>query len=165
MKLYELTEQYETLLEMLLDPEEDEQCILDTLEGVEGEIEVKAENYAKIMRQLEGQAALIKAEEKRLAERRISIDKNIDRLKGSLYGAMKFTGKTKFKTDLFSFNIAKNGGKQPLAVDDVNIDNIPKAFVKVVREIDKDAVSKELEKGNAVTFARLNERGESLRIR
>ena len=30
---------------------------------------------------------------------------------------MKITGKTKFTTNLFSFSIAKNGGKQALTID------------------------------------------------
>ena len=33
------------------------------------------------------------------------------------FNAMKETGKTKFATNLFSFNIAKNGGKQALTID------------------------------------------------
>ena len=49
MKLYELTEQYEEIYSMLYDEEIDEQMIFDTAEGLEGEIEEKADNYAKMI--------------------------------------------------------------------------------------------------------------------
>lgn len=42
MRLYELTEQYDEVMNLLYDGETDEQTILDTLESIEGEIEDKA---------------------------------------------------------------------------------------------------------------------------
>ena len=51
--LYQLTNDYETVLNMLYDEDADEQMILDTLEAIEGEIEDKADNYAKIIKELE----------------------------------------------------------------------------------------------------------------
>ena len=44
--LYELTTQLQALLEMAEDPEIDAQVIADTMEGIEGELEVKADGYA-----------------------------------------------------------------------------------------------------------------------
>lgn len=163
--LYELTGDYETLLHMLFDEEEDEQCILDTLEGIEGEIEAKADGYAKVIRNMELSVAGIRDEQDRLQRRRKMIEGNISRLKKHLFDAMKFTGKTKFKTDLFSFSIAKNGGKQPLEVFTDDPDSVPEAFQKHVTEINKEAVRAALEKGEKLDFAALKERGESLRIR
>ena len=51
--LYELTGDFLTLMDMLEDEECDEQCIMDTLESVEYEIEEKADGYAKIIKSLE----------------------------------------------------------------------------------------------------------------
>ena len=56
--LYELTQDYQALLEMMEDTE-DAQVVIDTLEGVEGEIEIKADGYAKVMRQLEGEVVML----------------------------------------------------------------------------------------------------------
>ena len=67
--LYKLTSDYETLLIMLYDEETDEQMILDTLESKEGEIEDKADNYAKIINELLGDAKKIKEEKQRLDQR------------------------------------------------------------------------------------------------
>ena len=50
MKLYELKENWKQVQEMLYEEEIDEQCILDTLESIEGEIEDKADSYAMIIR-------------------------------------------------------------------------------------------------------------------
>ena len=51
--LYEITGQYLELLDMLQNSDDIEGEILkDTLEGIEGELEVKAENYAKIIKEL-----------------------------------------------------------------------------------------------------------------
>lgn len=45
--LYELTEEYRQLLEMMEDDTVDPEVLQDTLEGVDGEIEAKADNCAK----------------------------------------------------------------------------------------------------------------------
>ena len=47
--LYELTGEFLQLMNMLEDEDCDEQCIMDTLESVEYEIEDKADGYAKII--------------------------------------------------------------------------------------------------------------------
>ena len=66
MKLYELTEQYDGVMNLLYDGETDEQTILDTLESIEGEIEDKADNYAKIIKTMTAEAEAIKSEEDRI---------------------------------------------------------------------------------------------------
>lgn len=62
--LYQLTDDYLTLLELAEDPDIDEQALKDTMEGIEGALEIKAEGYAKIIRMLEGDAAACDAENK-----------------------------------------------------------------------------------------------------
>lgn len=49
MTLYELTEQYKFIESQCYDADVDEQAFKDTLEGLGGEIEEKADGYAKIM--------------------------------------------------------------------------------------------------------------------
>ena len=67
MTLYNLTNDYMNLLELAEDPDIDEQAFMDTLEGIEGALEDKAEGYAKVIRTLEGDAAACDAEGKVLA--------------------------------------------------------------------------------------------------
>ena len=52
--LYEIAQDYLKLLEMA--EEVDEEVFKDTLEGIEGELEIKADNYAKVITELENRA-------------------------------------------------------------------------------------------------------------
>lgn len=159
--LYQLTNNYETVLNMLYDEDTDEQMILDTLEAIEGEIEDKADNYAKIIKELEAKQNARKEEAKRLTESAKVFENRAKALKSNLFNSMKSTGKTKFATDLFSFNIAKNGGKQTLTIDG----DVPEEYTKTVIENDTDKIRQALENGEKLTFAHLEPRGESLRIK
>jgi hypothetical protein len=146
---------------MLYDEDTDEQMILDTLEAIEGEIEDKADNYAKIIKELEAKQNARKEEAKRLTDSAKVFENRVKTLKSNLFNAMKETGKTKFATNLFSFNIAKNGGKQTLTIDG----EVPEEYTKTVIENDTDKIRVDLEAGKELTFAHLEARGESLRIK
>ncbi len=159
--IYELTSNYDHLLNMLYDEDVDEQAILDTLESIEGDIEDKADGYAKIIKELEMQSNARKIEAKRLMESARVLDNRIKMLKSNLFNCMKFTGKTKFTTNLFSFNIVKNGGKQPLTIDR----DVPKEYTKTITENDTDKIRKALENGENLPFAHLEPRSERLSIR
>lgn len=164
MKLYELTEQYEELYSMLYDEEIDEQMIFDTAEGLEGEIEEKADNYAKMIFSMKTDIEAIKNEEKRLYAKRTTLENRSQSLKDMLQANLEFIGKTKFKTALFSFNVQKNGGLQPLTITQ-NLDEIPgKYLIPQPPKVNTDAVRKLLE-GKEVEWAHLEPRGQSLRIR
>lgn len=164
MRLYELSAQYEEVLNMLYDGETDEQVIFDTLEGIEGEIEDKADNYAKLIKSLAADADALKAEEERMRTRRQALENRAKRLKETLQANLEFIGKTKFKTILFTFSIAANGGKQPLEITE-NIDEIPGKYLIPQPPIpNKDAIRELLEK-KEVDWAHLAPRGKSLRIR
>lgn len=165
--LYELKNEFLALKEMLEDETIDDEIVNNTIEGIEYEIEIKAENYAKIIKELEGQADAIRKEIMRLDEKHNKISNNIDKLKNNLKLAMIETGKTKIKTDLFSFNVCKNGGKIPIIINDVEPDEIPEKYIEKVEivKMNRDAIREDLEKGINLEFARFGERGESLRIK
>lgn len=162
--LYELKGEYLQLLQLLEDPEVEDQIVLDTLEGIDFELEVKAENYAKIIKELEGNVEIIKAEKKRLSDKQSKLEENIKRLKENLQAAMVDTGKTKFKTELFSFSIQKNGGALPVIVD-VDTSELPDDLVIITEKPDLKAIAKFLEKNPDSELAHFGERGESLRIK
>ena len=160
--LYELRENWKQVSDMLYEEEIDEQCILDTLESIEGEIEDKADNYAIIIKELLGDAEVCKQEKLRLEARQKSFENRAKLLKDRLEEVMKETGKTKFKTAKFSFGIQKKGGLAPLWIDE-DYSNIPQKYLKVER--DNTKIRQALDSGENIIFAHYEERGESLRIR
>lgn len=113
--LYELTGDFLSLMNMLYDEDVDEESLLDACEHIETQIEDKADGYAKIIKGIETNIDGIKAEEKRLKDRRIALENRAEILKHNLEGTMRAMGKTKFKTDLFSFNIRKNPASVKIA--------------------------------------------------
>ena len=152
--LYELTSDYTALLEMAEDA--DEQALKDTLEGIEGAIEDKADGYAKVLLELGKDSAGLDAEIQRLQAKKTAIANA-----ANLQDAMIATGKTKFKTSLFSFGIQKN--PPSVVIDDdqeVPIDYLIVADPKP----DKKRMLAELKAGKELPFARLKQT-ESLRIR
>ena len=164
MTLYELTSDYMNLLELAEDPDIDEQAFMDTLEGIDGALEDKAEGYAKVIRTLEGDAAACDAESKRLRNKKQAIERNIDRMKTALQYAMETTGKTKFKTALFSFGIQKNPAA--VVIDEGYIKNIPDRFlIPQDPQIDKKAIKEALKAGEDLEGIAHLEQTESLRIR
>lgn len=163
--LYELTGQMQALLALMEDPDTDPQIIEDSLEAVSGEIEVKADGYARVRAELMFTSAALKAEIDRLTARKRAIDNNIDRMMESLKNGLIAAGKPKFKTDLFSFSVQKNPPK--VVIDDPS--RIPKAYlIPQDPKIDTAAIKNALKDADEAPLwegiARL-EQGESLRIR
>ena len=78
--------------------------------------------------------------------------------------SMKQTGKEKFKTELFSFSVAKNGGKPPLVVD-VPAADLPAELQSVSIEADKEALRNYIEETGDLSYGHLEDRGEHLCIR
>ena len=116
--LYELTEGLLAIQEMLQDPINDEQTLLDTLEAVQGEYTGKMEGYCKVIRNLEYDVENIKTEAKRLTEKKRIIEANIDRLKAAMFDSMKAVGTSKVKGSIFTVAIQKNGGKNRASAAD-----------------------------------------------
>lgn len=167
MNLYELTGQMLQLQQMLEDPEVDAQVLADTMEAVEGELEIKADGYGKIIRNFESNVASIKAEKDRLTALQNIYEGSIKRLKDNLQESMTATGKRKIETDLFKFSIQKNGGALPVIVD-VSTDDLPDECVIIAENPDLKAIASYLQGVNKEyysRFAHFGERGESLRIK
>lgn len=163
MNIYELTGQYKLLeTAILLNPEEDE--LKAEFDKINDDLETKADNYAKIIRNFNADVDALDTEIKRLTDRKKMINNNIDRMKANLMYSMKETGKTKFKTELFSFGVAKNGGKQPLKLD-VEVDALPEELTTTTVAPNNDAIRKYIEETGDLSYAHFEDRGERLNIR
>lgn len=160
MNLYELTAVYQRLQDQI-EAGEDYDGILAVIGD---ELEAKADGYARVIRNMEAEAKALKDEEKRLAEKRKVCESAVERLKQNLFESMKITGKEKFKTDLFTFSIQKNGGAIPVIVH-VPTEDLPDDLVIISEKPDLKAIQKYIEDTGDLTYAHFGERGESLRIK
>ena len=57
LSLYEMSQEWENVFEMLLDPEIPEEAVFDTIEMIEADMDIKADGYAKIIKSMDGDAA------------------------------------------------------------------------------------------------------------
>lgn len=157
--LYDLVGQYLEIYNWDID----EETKLDTIEalGLDEEIETKAENYAKVIRNLEAENTAYKAEEERLKKKRDTNTKKIDWLKQNLQGAMEITGKTKIKGELFTLSVQNS--KASVVVDEAKLPE--KYWTKKVTEApNKKELYDLLKAGEEIEGATLQE-NRSLRIK
>lgn len=168
-RLIDLVGEWKQVADMMSDPEIDEQTIIDTLEGISGEIEVKADGYGSVIRNLEFEVSALKgkkeyvkgildgisAEEKRLQN-------HIDFMKKRLLEAMVAIGKDEegIKTDKFEFKVKSAGGVQKLETTE----DVPDSFKKVIYENDTARIREYL-KDHDVEWARLLPRSKILTIK
>ena len=164
MTLYELTAEYKYLLDVAEDPDIDPEVLADTMEALDGEIEDKADGYGRVIRQMEADAAALKAEEQRLTTRRKTVETNIKRMKETLQNAMTAVGKPKIDTELFKFRIQKNPAS--VIIDEQYIENIPVEYlIEQEPKLDKAKIKEDLKAGvNLDGIAHL-EQTETLRIK
>lgn len=98
MKLYELTNEYQAVLDMSEDDGIPADAITDTLEAISAEIEVKADNIACLLKSLDFDIKGIKEEEAHLAERRHKKQATYDRIKQYLAEELLKAGIAKVET-------------------------------------------------------------------
>ena len=160
--MYQLESQYQMLLELgASDDPAEQQAFLDTLEGLIGEIEIKADSYAVVIDELKAHQAKVNAEIQRLQRMETAIDNSITRMKARIKETMETMGKKEIKTDLHTFKIQPNGGLQKLTITG----DVPDKYNKVTVAPDNDKIRKAIADGEQIDFAKLEPRGTQLRIR
>lgn len=163
-KLYEISADFERILDLCYDEEADEESIEAALAQLEGELTEKVSNGIAVIQELKATAEAVDAEVKRLVQHKRTIESRVNFLKFYYLDHLTRIGKTKVLTSRGTMAVAKTGGLKALKVDDEEA--IPLEFKRVVSNtvIDKDALREALERGNVVAGARLEPRGNYLRI-
>ena len=164
MTLYEITDEYMRLLELAEDPETDPEVFADTLEGLQGALEDKADGYGRVIRELEAYTAGLEAEIARLTAKKRTADNSITRMKEALKSAFLATGTAKIKTDLFTITIQRN----PAAVvmDEQYIENIPTEYlIEQEPKLNRQKIKEDLKAGKDLQGIAHLEQTEGLRIR
>lgn len=123
--LFELSAQYREAEERLHDIHLDDQTIADTLEGMQGEIEVKAKNVAFVIRNCEALAAQIKDAEEKMALRRKALENRAERIRNYLLTNMQACGISKIECPEFKLSAKEN---PPSVVIDAE-SQIPEGFL------------------------------------
>ena len=163
--LYELTENFLEAQEMLFDDEIEAETIINTLDCIDCMIEEKADNYAKMIKYAEGLALIMKNERERIYKREKMIEEKCRKMKEHLKESLEITGKTKFKTALYTFSVCKNGGPQSVKID-VDVRDIPEEYtIPQPPKPDTESIREALLKKENLAWAHLEEKGTSLRIR
>lgn len=138
--LYDLTQDF-LQVQVLID--EGGEGLQDTLESIDLAIEDKLENIGKVIRNLEGEAEMLKNEETRLADKRKSIELNKQRLKSYVEDQLTITGKDKVKTGIFTFAMQNN----PKSVKVLDENLLPRRlFIEQEPKLDKKALKDELKR-------------------
>ena len=157
LSLYQLSGNYIQALDFLTDPEMaiPMQAVNDTLEGLTGELEDKAINIAKFIRNMETTANAIKKVEADMAKRRKSLETRVQWLEDYLKSSMEATGITKIECPYFKLSIAKN----PPALDLFDSQAVPDQYkhteTVTTEQIDRAAIKAALSSGKTIDGARL----------
>ena len=165
--LYELSGDYAKFAEYMeqveLEPEMQE-ALEDALNNLGEDIEIKLENYAKIIKNFESDIAGLKAEEERLAKKRKTMENSIKNMKQRMTEAMIQTGKIDIKGELFKFKVQAN---PPAVVMDVNyIEDVPEKYlIAQDPKIDKKKLAEDLKAGVELEGVAHLEASASVRIR
>ena len=167
MNIYELT-QNETDILNVLETVEDEsvkQILAEALIENREMIGAKVEAYAHVLANLEAERDALKLEADKFIARAKTKGNDIARIRQTLEYAMQALDVKELAGGMFKFTLQKNGGKQPMTVDESA--PIPDEYwqVETVKHLDKELIRAALEDGEELPFAKLEERGESLRLK
>ena len=163
-KLYELTDAYVSLMAQYEDAETDaerEQIVSAILEA-ENDIAVKAENYARLIKNAESDSKALAEEIDRLRAKKQKADNLVRRVKDYLLFAMGLAGATEIRTSIGKWRIQKN----PPSVTVTDIQKIPARFlIEQQPEVDRRAILNEHKLTGELFDGVEITQGESVRFR
>lgn len=162
MKLYELSQNFRNLEEVLNNTEEDNirEMILNSINEVGCDLSTKVENIVKLIRNLQADTEAIKTEEQRLNKLRKQKERQVEGLQRYLFDCISPLEKKEVKGGIFIVSIKKNPPKA--VIDDINA--IPSWFLVHTPSVDKKMLKEALKEGQKIEGARLVQE-ESLKIK
>lgn len=165
--LFNLSQEYMEVADMLSDPEYDEESVKAMLEVIKADIEVKADGYAKLVRYLESMLKALETELSFFNKKKDTLKNNIKRLKDAIRDALILTGhdgKDGLAAGSYKLKVEGNGGKRPLVITG----EVPQEFTRVTVEVDTERVRnflESLDENDACEWAHFEDRGKHLAIR
>lgn len=158
--LYKLADDYNHVVDMA--DQLDDGTLRDTLDSIKEAFDVKAENIAKVIKEVTGQAEMIDEEIKRLTQRKSAMTKNAKSMKVYLQEQMERVGTRKVQGELLTVAIQKNAP----SVRVINERSIPEEFfIPQPAKLDKKQLKAELKNGLELEGVAELVQTESVRIR
>lgn len=157
MKLYQISEQYQNIAELLLNPEfHENEDIVTALDAIQDDFNDKAVNTVMAIKMAEGDIGVIDTEIKRLQEMKKVRQNKVERVRNYLKTNMARTGILKIECPLFkiSYSERKNG---VVEIDDALFlaNNLNDDLIKIEIKPSKDAIKKALKNGEDIVGAKL----------
>ena len=108
--LYELSAEYAGFLDAYANAQNEDEAaeILQSLVDIHGELTEKAENYVKVIKNVQSDVDGYKAEAKRLTAKAKAGENLIDRLKNAMLDAMKLTDTPVIQTSIGKWRLQPN---------------------------------------------------------
>ncbi len=157
--LYEIANDFARLMDSDMDPE----MIADTLEGIEGEMEMKVENCLAIIKNELAYAEALKQESQSLTDRAKACVARTDRLKEYVAQSLQTAGRKSLKAGIHQVTV-----RAPVkSVEITDIDALPVELVEyqTTTKPDKLEIKKRLDAGMDVPGASIKSGKPSLIIK
>jgi hypothetical protein len=155
--LFALSTEYRATAQKLADLDLDAQTIADTLEGISGDLEVKAQGVAHVIRAIEADASAVKQWAKDAAERAKALEARADRLREYLADNMEACGIEKIEGPGVKLSWRNSSA---VVIDEPGL--IPVSFMRLPDPPppapDKTAIKKAIEAGKEVPGAHIEAR-------
>lgn len=164
LALYQIADTYRQALDQLADMDLPPEAVENTLEGLQGDLQVKATNVAMFARNLEALAAEIKLAEQAMSHRRKVLENRVSSIKEYIKTNMEKASITAIECPYFKLSIKKS----PPSVEIVDEAAIPAVYKKQPEPpppvIDKKMIAEVIKGGATVDGARLGQ-GTRLEIK
>ena len=159
MNLYKLTQNYQNVLEIA--EQLDAETLKDTLDSIDDAINVKIENTAYVIKQLDANVAVIDTEIKRLQAMKSAQTNNAKNLKLYIQESMEKVGLDNVQGNLIKVAI-QNNNKSVNVLDE---NKIPLVYFTIQEpKLNKSAILESLKEGKKINGAELQST-RSIRIR
>lgn len=157
MKLYEISQSYQNIAELLANPELAENAdVIEALEAVEDEFNNKAVNTVKAIKMVENDIAIIDGEIKRLQAMKKVRQNALEDVKNYLKRNMASTGIFKIESPLFKISYAERSDAAVEVDEELFLaNNLNEELITVKITPNKTAIKTALNNGENVIGAKL----------
>ena len=126
LTLYEISNDYREAVDKLTDMDLPPEAVQDTLEGLKGDLTVKATNVAMFTRNLDSLANQIREAEQTMAHRRKVLENRSETIRHYIKTCMESAGVSKIECPYFKMSIKRN----PPSVEIEDESLVPAGFLR-----------------------------------